>query len=583
MKLLSRILLLCLVAFAASCGGGGGSSFVPIGVLAYTTDWTNSAAAGGGVSQRLSVIDLNGRTVKSLIANKTLNGPETYSLENIDSGTYVVKAELFSQLTLGGIKTGEFRVQMEIMNRVTLTSKVGEPVTGVSVTPATVNAQVPKGIAFHAKPIEAGGDATFAPANTITWSVLGGVGTVTADGTLITTTAGNGTVRARHTPTGALGSAIANVSAANPTTTKWTIFVFLNAANDLYAFSNLNVNQMEAAAGNADVRYVVQWKQSVTKFASSSFDGTRRYLVKPDSTSNVVSEVIQNMGSGVDMGKPQTLKDFLDWGKTYYPAQRYGVVVWNHGNGWRRSPSRAVSYDDETGNAIQIWELKTALAGHHFDFLAWDASLMQMAEVAYEVRSFADYVVGSEESPPAEGYPYDTIFGTFRDNPDATTRNLTKAFVDGMLGVPGYASRKITQSVIDTSQMAAVGTAINTLAQELMANNAALNTAIQTVRSQAQAYSQTSNPPRYYRDAIDVSERLAALSSIGSVDTACLGLKTAIQNALVWEGHNTFSPGSRGLAIDFTPGNVFINSATDYSLMKLGQDTLWDDWLVTSP
>jgi hypothetical protein len=37
--------------------------------------------------------------------------------------------------------------------------------------------------------------------------------------------------------------------------------------------------------------------------------------------------------------------------------------------------------------------------------LAWDSSLMQMAEVAYEVRNEARWIVGSEESPPEEGYP----------------------------------------------------------------------------------------------------------------------------------------------------------------------------------
>lgn len=583
LRTLSRVLLLGLVALiTASCGGGGGSTFVPLGVLVYTTDWTNSGAAGGGVSQRISVLDLNERTVKSLIANKSVSGDETYRIENIASGTYVVRCELFSQVNLGGVKTGEFEVQLQIMDQTPLQSRVGAPVTSVSVSPLNVTAQVPKGITFHAAPIEAGGRPTFAPASSIAWSVLGGVGTITTDGTLITSAAGNGTVRARHVPTGNLGSAVANVSGASPTTTKWTIFVFLNAANDLYAYSALNMNQMEKVAGG-DVRFVVQWKQSTTKFSSSSFDGTRRYLVKPDSTDLVNSEVIQNLGSGVDMGKPDTLKQFLDWGKTYYPAQRYGVVVWNHGNGWRRSPSRAVSYDDETGNAIQIWQLDSAFSGHHFDFLAWDASLMQMAEVAYEVRGTADYIVGSEESPPAEGYPYDTIFAKFRDTPDASTRDLTKAFVDGMLGVPSYASRKITQSVLDTSKLAAVGSAINTLAQQLMANSAALASAIPAVRNSAQPYSQTSSPPRYYRDAIDMCEKLEAQSNIASVDSACQGLKAAIQNALVWEGHNSFSSGSRGLSIDFTPGTIFLSSATDYGQMKLGKDTLWDDWLVTAP
>lgn len=49
--------------------------------------------------------------------------------------------------------------------------------------------------------------------------------------------------------------------------------------------------------------------------------------------------------------------------------------------------------------SIQTWDVGTALGSEHFDIIAWDLSLMQMVEVAYELRNNADYVVGSEERP----------------------------------------------------------------------------------------------------------------------------------------------------------------------------------------
>ncbi|MEQ1935220.1 MAG: clostripain-related cysteine peptidase, partial [Fimbriimonadaceae bacterium] len=440
--------------------------------------------------------------------------------------------------------------------------------------------------AYYAMPRTADGSATFAQSNQFTWSLLGGVGTISQQGRFLSSSAGNGTVRATHTPTSTLGSATIQVTPASITKGKWTIFVFLNAANDLNSFSPLNVNQMETAAGNPDVRYVLQWKQSTTRFPNSSFDGTRRYLVSPDTTAAIASELVQDMGSGVDMGKPQTLKDFLDWAKTYYPADHYGVIIWNHGNGWRRKPekqTRAVSYDDETGNAIQIWELQAGMAGHHFDFIAWDSSLMQMQEVAYEVRDKADFIVGSEESPPAEGYRYDALFSVFRDNPNGTPRDLTKAFVDTTLGYGGYAGRKITQSVLDPTKLPALATATNTLAQQLLANGPALSSIIPSIRLSAQSYSQQSTPPRYYRDLVDVCLKLESQTAIPGVLNACVAVRNAVSQAIVWEGHNSSSAGSRGISIDFTPGNVFLSSATDYGRMKFANDTLWDDWLITAP
>src|SRR5690606_28366009 len=119
-------------------------------------------------------------------------------------------------------------------------------------------------------------------------------------------------------------------------------------------------------------------------------------------------ELVQNNlqdenGNALDMGNPDTLGDFIKWAKQNYPADRYCLILWNHGNGWKRSaqdeyPTRAFSYDDQYGTSIKTWQTDQMMGGETVDILAWDASLMQMVEVAYEARSHADYIVGSEES-----------------------------------------------------------------------------------------------------------------------------------------------------------------------------------------
>lgn len=39
-----------------------------------------------------------------------------------------------------------------------------------------------------------------------------------------------------------------------------------------------------------------------------------------------------------DTGDPAVLIDFLSWGIRRYPARRYFVVIWNHGEGWDDTP-----------------------------------------------------------------------------------------------------------------------------------------------------------------------------------------------------------------------------------------------------
>lgn len=370
---------------------------------------------------------------------------------------------------------------------------------------------------------------------------------------------------------------------------KWTVLVYMNAANDLYSFSSLNMNQMEQIATNPEVRYVVQWKMSKDLFSSSPFDGTRRYIAYPDpsdtANTTLVSHLLDDMGTSVDMGKADTLKDFVKWGKEQYPADHYALVVWNHGNGWMRSAdqdliTRGVSYDDQTGNAIQIWQLQPALTGMGLDLIAFDASLMQMAEVAYELRGVTPLVVGSEESPPGEGYPYQLVFAPFSATPDKPAAQLSKSFVDGMLAVPAYQNRKITQSVIDTTKLVPVGTAASDLANKLFLHPEA-NDAVKAARSASQSFSPTTF--RHYYDLSSFATNLKSRVDSQELKDACDVVTTAISGAILWEGHNTQSPGSRGIAIDLSSAEQFAPVRDDYIQLAWATATSWDEWLRVAP
>lgn len=578
----SFVLAAAAVLGLVSCGGGGGGGSSP--ELLYITDWTNRGRGVTGLSQRIQVFDSLDRLKKSVLMNQDSVSLQQVNLTGIGSGTIRLLVELYSQRDLGGVQTGFIETLIELDSDGTFRSTVGEDPTSILVTPSNATFEAGRGRQFHAAGF-VGDRGAFIEPDSVTWQTLGGTATVTDSGFVQGESEGPGTVRATHTPSGLQGSGVFTVTAPQTTTAKWTVMVFLNAANDLYPFSVLNMNQMESVAQNPDVRFVVQWKQSQSVFSASTFDGTRRYLVRPDTTNSIASELLQDLGDEVDMGNPDYLHEFVQWAKTFYPAERYCLVIWNHGNGWRRDvedmPSRAVSYDDETGNTIQIWEMSQALGSNVFDIVAFDASLMQMVEVAVEIKDRAKYVVGSEESPPGEGYPYHFIFDNFRDNPDASTLALSKAFVDGMLEVPAYATRKITQSVVDSLQLGALESALSELAEELIANVGAIGPQIQAIRNGAQSYSPTTF--RVFRDIDHVCQLIQANIAIPDVQTAASNVRTALANAVVWEGHNTNSPNSRGLSIDFSAADQFQFSSDDYALMRFANATQWNEWLSTAP
>lgn len=556
--------------------------------LAYSTSWGSSPNTA---SQVIQIVATTGLVVRADSLNRAGDATGSLELTGVPAGVYELRATLYSSANASGNVIGVSSQVVDLCSgRVSASTSVTATQQSLESRPKKASLREGQTKRFIATARDASGGALFLPAASVQWSVTGGLATVDAEGLVSTTKPGSGQVRAQNSQGKFVSNSALTVEDFVPVRTKWTVLVYMNAASDLHPASVLNMNQMETVAGNPQVRFVVQWKQSRARYPSSSFDGVRRYLVKPDSTSAIASELLETdmvdgQGFSVDMGQADTLREFVQWGKTNFPSDRTVLVLWSHGNGWARRPEtegRAFSYDDQYGTAIQLWQMQSALAGLGVDVIAWDASLMQQLEVAYEVRGLAQYVVGSEESPPAEGYPYDRVFRVFRDGPDKATSILCRAFVDGTLANPPYATRKITQSVITTSRLDALAAAVDTLGLELVTHEVALVDAVPHVRSLAQSYSR--NNVRQYFDLVDLCSRLESDSRVpGTVKSAAVVVRARVADAVDYEGHNGQSPGSNGISIDFSPSSTFGTLALDYSRLDLAKQTSWDEWLRIAP
>ncbi len=475
-KRFSLLFVLFGLLLLGGCGGGGGGSRGGNATFTAIADYTNFGTGISGQSTHWQLFNSSGFVVQQATINRVANAPASTEIESVAKGTYHLRVELYSGLDLGGTVVGVLDEEITINNKVNYTAAIGTAPNSIRVTPTTASILVGQTRSFYAAARNTASVPTFVAPGTIAWTKLGSTITIDENGVVTGDAVGNGSAIATHGPSTLQGAATVTVTSNSPSSKKWTIMVFLNAANDLATFSDLNVNQLEQVAGNPDVRFVVQWKQTLIPGVSNnpSFIGTRRYLVKEDNTNAIKSQLVQDLGNGVDMGSTTTLLNFINWTKANYPADRYALVMWNHGNGWRRgtdgpAPTRAVSYDDEFGTSIQTWQFVQGLGSNQFDIISWDASLMQMIEVAHEIQDHAEYIVGSEESPPGAGLPYHLVFGQFRDNPDASTLNLSKSFVDGMLQAYGSAGF-ITQSVLEASQLPALANAVDQLALALLAN-----------------------------------------------------------------------------------------------------------------
>ncbi len=108
-----------------------------------------------------------------------------------------------------------------------------------------------------------------------------------------------------------------------------------------------------------------------------------------------------------DMGRPDTLTDFIRYGTQSYPAEHYGLICWNHGAGQIEGFGNDVNFEE---SSLSIDELHSALAHaalpSPFDFIGMDACLMGNLELVCTLQKNADYLIASEELEPQYGYDY---------------------------------------------------------------------------------------------------------------------------------------------------------------------------------
>lgn len=136
-----------------------------------------------------------------------------------------------------------------------------------------------------------------------------------------------------------------------------------------------------------------------------------------------------------NMGEAQTLADFLKFAKENYPAEKTAVVFWNHGGG---SVSGAAFDELYGGDSLTLDEMYTAFSSvwepsgdnQPLELIGFDTCLMATVDVAYTFSDIAHYLVGSEETEPANGWYYSQWVGALAENSSMDGAALGKVICD---------------------------------------------------------------------------------------------------------------------------------------------------------
>ena len=203
------------------------------------------------------------------------------------------------------------------------------------------------------------------------------------------------------------------------------------------------------------------------------------------------------------------------------------------------------------------------------DVFASDACLMQMAEVAYEVRNVAKYMVGSEETEPGAGYNYTKVLLPLALVPTMSAEAFGRVIVAAYWDNNKF-GRVATHSLLDLSKAGQLGTKMDAFARVVMASQDKQH--ISAARTAAQRYAIEENK--------DLGHFLSLLDGSGAsaeVKASARDLKRFLENDLVLLNMTSILPrsNSNGLAA-YMPGAA-VNS--DFSSLSLARDTQWDEFL----
>lgn len=427
--------------------------------------------------------------------------------------------------------------------------------------------------------------------------------------------------------------------ASSPAGAAWTIMLYMNADNDLDPYALLDFEEMAAVRHNPRVNVVVQLDRYGSGDTDAQWGETRRFLLRQN-LKPTRSDSLRGFAEESNMGDPATLRAFVTWARRSFPAERYMLVIWSHGDGWRRPEGRQGTPDareqavnraeellaqglltqdslaalgleqmplggqyrtiseDATNNhdPLYIREAQDALegavsGGAKLDLIGFDSCLMQMLETGYAMRNVADVLVGSEELEPIRGWSYGDWLRVLAGAPELEAPALGKLLVESYRKTYDPITSDTTLSAIRLSDggMNKLAAAVSRLSRELLKQLSAEWQQIRDARRRCNVFA----PGRGYHGidlhrfasnlaAADVNPQLRARAA----EVARLLKGLVIHNYAGRARQGAF--GGRGLAIYFPASRVaywsdkYWEAYTEKNrryVVQFVSDHLWDNFL----
>ena len=589
---LQAFLLLILTALAvvlAGCGGGGGGSpDSGFGTASFTIEWPDRAIRLAVAESVRIVIRSDTATIANQLFDRPTTGSaSTFDIDPVPAGTYSVEATAYSQPAGAGDVAGAAsgRITVRSDETTSLTFSASATVDHMDILADTTAIAINGTAHLTALPRSASDAIVLVPTGNLTWESLDPtIASVDSAGVVTGLTTGTAEIKATETGSGVNSTAEITVNGA-----KWTVMVYMAADNNLETYALQDLNEMETIGSTSSLSVVVQVDRSPNyDTTNGNWSGARRYKITKDSDPSIFhSQLISDLGTS-DMADPNTLKAFVNWAADNYPAERYCLVLWDHGRGWRNRmlygtnlarDVKAIFVDDSSSNEMTLSGMTQALEqSPHTDAVLFDACLMGMLEVAYSIRNCSDVMVASEENVPVEGQAYGAILNSIKSDPDITPSDLGRAIVDEYVDYYATYFGTFTMSAVDLLALDDLVSASDNLASVIIANIASIRTGVRTAQAGAQHYDYDLGEYRYYKDLYDFARLVNDNVGNSGVRTAAQNVMSKVDDVVIYQRHSGATvANSHGVSIYLPDPGTMLNS---YTTLDFSSATNWNEMLT---
>ncbi len=409
----------------------------------------------------------------------------------------------------------------------------------------------------------------------------------------------------------------------------WTVMLYQDADDkvlekDIY----IDLNEAERIGSTDRVNIVAQVDRYKGGFnGDGNWTSTKRfYVTQDDDLSRVGSEEIADMGE-LNMSDGETLIDFATWAIETYPADRYALILSDHGMGWPGGwsdpdPEVRIRSDiplaQAMGDELYLQEIDAALGEirartgvEKLDLVGMDACLMSHIEVFSALAPHARFAVASQETEPALGWAYTGfLYDLVRDpsmDGGQVSKHVVETYIDedqrvvddqaraefvgggrsGVMSAQQLTRRledNITLTAVDLSAMPSVTNAVNDFAYALSGTG---QKAIAKARTYAQSYTSIfgKQVPPSYIDLGHFAQQAVEQSQDQDLVASAQAVLDSIGEAVIAERHGKNKSGSTGISIYFPNSQLYgspVAGPQSYNAVasRFVDESLWDDFLA---